>query len=103
MFNNIVSVTMLHCKRYFADVINEVAQCFRADSAAECRRLVEAAALTSQGPRVGDWVGENWAVRALRHWDSLPPAAVEQWFAFTKQAAAAQSIEHVYRMEEEAV
>ena len=57
--------------------MEDISRCFSVDSAAECRRLVEEAALTAKGVRVGDWEQENWAKRALRHWDNVSPALAE--------------------------
>lgn len=63
----------MYCVVWITDVLAEVAECFAADSVEECRRRVEAAARTAQGPRVGDWVGQNWAERVLERWGSIPP------------------------------
>jgi len=83
------------------DVMEDISRCFSVDSAAECRRLVEEAALTAKGVRVGDWEQENWAKRALRHWDNVSPALAEEWFAFTKKVASSDTLEAAHALEQE--
>jgi predicted metalloendopeptidase len=59
-------------------VVDEVGHCFSADTVAECRARVQAVADSGRaGAQVGDWVQENWAVRALAKWDTIQPAVVE--------------------------
>ncbi len=74
------SVSALNFHISFAtDVLHEVTECFSADTVAECRRRVEAVASSGRpGVQVGDWVQDNWAVRALAQWNTISdPALVE--------------------------
>ena len=60
-------------------MLQEVTECFSADTVAECRRRVEVVASSGRpGVQVGDWVQDNWAVRALAQWNTISdPALVE--------------------------
>lgn len=59
--------------------MEEVLHCFSADTVAECRKRVKKAARKGgEGVTVGDWTQDNWAVRTLEQWDSIPePALIE--------------------------
>lgn len=70
-------LTCLHIYVHTPDVLQEVTECFSADSVEECRRRVEAVASSGRpGVQVGDWVEDNWAVRALAQWNTITDSAL---------------------------